>query len=40
MNFEKFLAGELEQIQTAGLRRSFRIIDSPQGAEVVARDGR
>jgi 8-amino-7-oxononanoate synthase len=39
MNFEKFLADELERIQTAGLRRALRLIDSPQGAEVRC-DGR
>lgn len=39
MNFEKFLAGELERIQRAGLRRSLRVITSPQGPEVSS-DGR
>jgi 8-amino-7-oxononanoate synthase len=34
MNFEKVLAGELEGIQRAGLRRSLRVISSPQGPEV------
>jgi 8-amino-7-oxononanoate synthase len=34
MNFEKFLASELERIQRAYLRRSLRVINSPQGPEV------
>ena len=34
MNFDQFLTGELEGIQRAGLRRSLRVINSPQGPEV------
>jgi 7-keto-8-aminopelargonate synthetase-like enzyme len=39
MNFETFLAGELERIQRDGLYRSLRVINSPQGPEVSC-DGR
>jgi 7-keto-8-aminopelargonate synthetase-like enzyme len=39
MNFDQFLTGELERIQSAGLRRSQRVINSPQGPEVSC-DGR
>ncbi|HEY5954400.1 MAG TPA: 8-amino-7-oxononanoate synthase [Terrimicrobiaceae bacterium] len=39
MNFETFLAGELERIQGEGLYRSLRVINSPQGPEVSC-DGR
>jgi 8-amino-7-oxononanoate synthase len=35
MNFDQFLTGELERIQQAGLRRSLRIVNSPQGPEVL-----
>ena len=35
MNFDQFLTGELGKIQRAGLRRSPRIINSPQGPEVL-----
>jgi 8-amino-7-oxononanoate synthase len=35
MNFEQFLTGELERIQSAGLCRSLRVINSPQGPEVL-----
>ena len=35
MNFDQFLTGELERIQRAGLRRSLRIVNSPQGPEVL-----
>ncbi len=34
MNLDRFLTRELEQIQKAGLRRSLRVLDSPQGPEV------
>lgn len=33
-NFIKRLAGELEEIKTAGLYKKERIIESPQGAEI------
>ncbi|HEY5704295.1 MAG TPA: 8-amino-7-oxononanoate synthase [Terrimicrobiaceae bacterium] len=39
MNFDQFLTNELERIQDAGLRRSLRVLDSPQGPEVSC-DGR
>jgi 8-amino-7-oxononanoate synthase len=39
MNFDQFLTRALERIQNAGLRRSLRILDSPQGPEV-SFDGR
>jgi len=39
MNFDQFLTSELERIQNAGLRRSLRVLDSPQGPEVSC-DGR
>ena len=35
MNFDQFLTGELERIQRAGLRRSLRVVTSPQGPEVL-----
>ena len=35
MNFDQFLTGELERIQRAGLRRSLRVVNSPQGPEVL-----
>jgi 8-amino-7-oxononanoate synthase len=35
MNFDQFLTGELERIQRAGLRRSLRLVNSPQGPEVL-----
>ena len=37
MNFDQFLTSELERIADAGLRRSLRILDSPQGPEVLLR---
>ena len=39
MNFDQFLRIELERIENEGLRRSLRILDSPQGPEVSC-DGR
>ena len=39
MNFDQFLTGELERIQRAGLRRSLRVVSSPQGS-VVLLEGR
>jgi 8-amino-7-oxononanoate synthase len=39
MNFDQVLTNELERIQHAGLRRSLRVIESPQGPEVSC-DGR
>jgi 8-amino-7-oxononanoate synthase len=39
MNFDQFLRFELERIESAGLRRSLRILESPQGPEVSC-DGR
>jgi len=39
MNFDQFLTCELERIQNAGLRRSLRVLESPQGPEVSC-DGR
>ena len=39
MNFDQFLRTELERIENEGLRRSLRILDSPQGPEVSC-DGR
>jgi 8-amino-7-oxononanoate synthase len=39
MNFDQFLRIELERIENANLRRSLRILDSPQGPEVSS-DGR
>jgi 8-amino-7-oxononanoate synthase len=35
MDFDAFLAAELERTTQAGLRRSLRVLDSPQGSEVV-----
>ncbi len=37
--FDRFLGSELERIAAAGLRRSLRVLDSPQGPEVFC-DGR
>ena len=34
MNFEQFLTSSLEGIQKAGLRRTLRVLQSPQGPEV------
>ena len=34
MDFDQFLRGALDRIEAGGLRRSLRMIDSPQGAEV------
>lgn len=39
MDFSQFLASELERIERAGLRRVLRVLDSPQGPEVIC-DGR
>ena len=39
MDFNQFLTGELQRIEAAGLRRSLRVMDSAQGAEVFC-DGR
>ena len=39
MNFDQFLNGQLERIQSAGLRRFLRVLESPQGPEVSC-DGR
>jgi 8-amino-7-oxononanoate synthase len=39
MNFDQLLRIELERIENAGLRRSLRVLDSPQGPEVSC-DGR
>ena len=35
MNFDQFLTDELERIQRAGLRRSLRVVNSPQGPDVL-----
>ena len=37
--FDRFLASELERIADAGLRRSLRVVNSPQGPQVFC-DGR
>ena len=39
MNLDQFLTAELKRIQRAGLRRSLRVVSSPQGPEVLL-DGR
>ncbi len=35
MNFDQFLTSQLEKIQNAGLRRSLRVVNSPQGSEIL-----
>ncbi len=36
MDFDQFLNNSLHRIEAAGLRRSLRVMDSPQGAEVIS----
>lgn len=35
MNFDQYLSGELQRIEAAGLLRSLRTLESPQGARVL-----
>lgn len=40
MDFSQYLSEELTRIEAAGLRRRLRVLDSPQGAEIICDGGR